>query len=172
MNLDILMEELEAEKDLPYLKTMEKTFHMEDREKYQFWCHVLERSSPLIEMFHAIVDLGQLDYIMQDITTHSDNALFARALRKTAIPTSKLKFIHELNNIIVNRSREMPDTIELLFNRAEVEKQYAYLLTLGSNKNKKDLLRSILKSQDHELIDKFFFIYKDYPEVKHLTIFL
>lgn len=172
MNLDTLLDQLESEPDIPYLKTLEAIFPMTDREQYQFWCHVLERHSPLVVMFTAVAGIEQVKYIISEIYHHGDESLFARALRKTHITIMSLEFSPELNSIIVACSKEMPETIEHLFKKAEFEKRYSYLLVVGSNKNKKDLLRSILKSGSREIIDKFFTIYKDHPEVKHLTVFL
>lgn len=121
-----------------------------------------------------------LDWAKSDARNHisgflikdGDNDPFAIALRNTAIPITQLESSYSLTQFLEAHVNDIPGTLARLYYRAEQENRWEYLLVLGANKNKKELLRSIVKSKDHELIDKFFSLYKNSPEVKHLVPFL
>lgn len=112
------------------------------------------------------------DYLKDDLIKKGDNGQFAIALRNTLIPIDQLESSFKLNRIIELYSDYMPGTLARLYYRADQENRWEYLLLLGVHKNKKEVLRSIVKSKDQELIDKFFSLYKNSPEVKHLVPFL
>jgi hypothetical protein len=125
--------------------------------------------------FSRILDWTKGDarnLLSKSLVEDGDNDKFATALRNTSISIEKLESCDSLNAFIEAHINDIPGTIARLYYRAEQEERWEYLLTLGSNKNKKELLRSIVKSKDQEMIDKFFSIYATHPEVKHLVPFL
>jgi len=125
--------------------------------------------------FAKILDWTKTDarnLLDMSITKDGDNDKFATALRNCTIPVEQLEACYTLTEFIDAHINDIPGTIARLYYRAEQEERWEYLLVLGSNKNKKELLRSIVKSKDQELIDKFFGLYKNSPEVKHLVPFM
>lgn len=112
------------------------------------------------------------NFLTDSLRKNGDQDKFATALRNTSISIEQLESCYTLTQFIEIHINDIPGTITRLYHRAEQEGRWDYLLTLGSNKNKKELLRSIVKSKDQELIDKFFSLYKNSPEVKHLVPFM
>lgn len=110
--------------------------------------------------------------IHKKVDNDGDQSIFATALRNTLIPIDTLESNEFINFIISTYGDKMPATLGRLYVRAEKESRYEYLITLGKHKNKKDVLRTICKANDKKLIDRFFSIYKNSPEVKHLVPFL
>jgi len=111
-------------------------------------------------------------HISELLIQNGDDDKFAVALRNTLILPSQLETAYSLSTLIEDHIQHIPVTAARLYYRAEQEERWEYLLILGANKNKKELLRSIVKSKDQEMIDKFFAIYKNSPEVKHLVPFM
>jgi hypothetical protein len=111
-------------------------------------------------------------FISEGLTRDGDRDSFATTIRNSVFPITSLETSFSFNNMIETHSDDIPATIARLYVRAEQEERWEYLLKLGVNKNKKELLRSIVKSKDHELINRFFSLYKNSPEVKHLTPFI
>lgn len=112
------------------------------------------------------------DHIKELLIKNGDNDQFAIALRNTVIPITELESGFKLNRLLELYSDYIPETLASLYHRADQENRWDYLLLLGVHKNKKEVLRSIVKSKDQELIDRFFYLYKNSPEVKHLVPFL
>jgi len=110
--------------------------------------------------------------IHDNLHKNKDKDRFAISIMNSMLHITKFESSYSFNDIIELHSKDIPEVLARLYVRAEQEERWEYLLKLGANKNKKELLRSIVKSKDHELIDKFFFLYKNYPEVKHLTPFI
>lgn len=125
--------------------------------------------------FTTMVEWGKgdiHDLIKESLQKNGDNDPFAIALRNTLIPITELESSYKLNRLLELYSDYIPETLDSLYYRADQESRWDYLLLLGVHKNKKEVLRSIVKSKDQELIDKFFYLYKNSPEVKHLVPFL
>lgn len=112
------------------------------------------------------------DRIKESFIKDGDSGQFAKALQNTSIPIDHLESSFKLNKLIELYSDYIPVTLDRLYARAEQENRWEYLLLLGVHKNKKEVLRSVVKSKDQELIDRFFSLYKNSPEVKHLVPFL
>ena len=110
--------------------------------------------------------------VAENIHRDNDKDKFAIALQNTNLPMESLESSFSFGLLIRSHGKDMPETLEKLYLKAEKEERWEFLLTLGSNRNKKELLRSIVKAKDTHLIDKFFSLYKNYPEVKHLTPFI
>lgn len=112
------------------------------------------------------------DHIKELLLKNGDNDQFATALRNTLIPIDQLESSFKLSRMLELYSDNIPGTLARLYYRAEQENRWEYLLLLGVHKNKKEVLRSIIKAKDQELIDRFFSLYKNSPEVKHLVPFM
>lgn len=132
----------------------------------------LETHNPRFEKLLEWAKADTRNHISGLLIRDGDNDQFATALRNTMIPITQLEMSYDLNQFLEAHANDIPGTLARLYYRAEQEERWEYLLILGANKNKKELLRSIVKSKDHELIDKFFSLYKNSPEVKHLVPFL
>ena len=111
-------------------------------------------------------------YLDQKIVADGDRDILMSAIRNTLIPIEELEVNDFLYYIVQTYSNELPATLGRLYVRAEESGRYEYLLNVCQHKNKKDVLRTICKANDKELIDRFFSIYKSSPEVKHLVPFL
>lgn len=125
--------------------------------------------------FTTMVEWGKgdvHDLIKEALQKNGDNDAFAIALRNTLIPITELESSYKLSRVLELYSDYIPETLDSLYYRADQENRWEYLLLLGAHKNKKEVLRSIVRSKDQELIDKFFYLYKNSPEVKHLVPFL
>jgi len=125
--------------------------------------------------FTTMVEWGKgdvHDLIKEALQKNGDNDPFAIALRNTLIPITELESSYKLSRMLELYSDYIPETLDGLYYRADQENRWEYLLLLGAHKNKKEVLRSIVRSKDQELIDKFFYLYKNSPEVKHLVPFL
>lgn len=92
------------------------------------------------------------------------------ALFVTEIPIERLEKSKQLIAFLIQSPSA--HTIQHLLKRAEFEQRWNFVLKLAPAYNKKEILRILLKAKDPILIDKFFFLYKTYPEVKNLTPFL
>lgn len=141
-------------------------------DQYLLMVRALESHNP---HFINLIDWAKtevLTHLSELIIRDGDKDQFASALRNTLIPITELENNFTLTQLLEIHSDEMPGTLARLYYRAEQEGRWDYLLLLGVHKNKKELLRSIVKSKDQDLIDKFFSLYKNSPEVKHLVPFL
>lgn len=132
----------------------------------------LEKDSVWFSKVMGWIKVDAQMLLADSIVKNGDQDKFAVALRNTSLSIEELESCIFLQSFIGNHINDMPGTIARLYYRAEQEGRWEYLLTLGANKNKKELLRSIVKSKDQEMIDKFFSIYATHPEVKHLVPFM
>ena len=153
---------------LPYFSFLE-ALNIEDQ--YLLWSKVIETNSSLFSYFSRIETVVQT-YMLSCLDKNGDDDIFARAIRASNMPIATLEADHALNVVLSYCLEKIPLTIDCLFKRAELEERYYYLLILGRHKDKKELLKSIVKSKDPVLIDRFFYFYADCPEVRHLTPFI
>lgn len=167
-----LLRVITVDEDHPALRRLQIMDRLEIEDQFLVWAKGIENNSTIINYFNSGVEARMTQYMIENLLKHGDDSPLAKALISSNIPITKFESCYQLNNILVACSKEIPQAIETLYRRAEQDGRYEYLIMLGTNKNKKELLRSIVKSKDHDLIDKFFFIYKDHPEVKHLTPFI
>jgi hypothetical protein len=167
-----LLRVITVEDDYPSLRRLQMMDKLELEDQFLIWAKGIENNSTIINYFNNGVDSKMTQYMIEQLIKSGDDSPMAKALIISNISITKFESCHQLNNILVACSKQIPQTLEYLYRRAEMDGRYEYLLMLGANKNKKELLRSLVKSKDHDLIDRFFFLYKDCPEVKHLTPFL
>lgn len=154
------------------IRNMRVMNKMTAEDQHTLMIRALEAHNP---NFTTMIEWGKGDVhdrIKESLIKSGDNDQFAIALRNTLIPIDQLESSYKLNRMIELYSDYIPGTLARLYYRAEQENRWEYLLLLGVHKNKKEVLRSIVKSKDQELIDKFFSLYKNSPEVKHLVPFL
>lgn len=162
------------EESVPYtiLRKTELIERLELEEQFLILTKSIEYNSVAFNYISHII-YKMYDWIVNNhLIINGDKDIFAQALSVSNIPIIKFESCYGLSRILSSCGINIPQTMDRLYYRAEQEGRYEYLLTLGANKNKKELLQSIVKSKNHELIDKFFLIYKDYPEVKHLVPFI
>lgn len=140
-------------------------------DQYQILLRALDKHS---NVFFVLLEcsIKLRVHISEGLVRDGDRDSFATAIRNSLFPISELETSYSFNNMITTHNNDIPVTLTRLYAQAEKEERWEYLLKLGVNKNKKELLRSIVKSKDHEIIDKFFSLYKNCPEVKHLTPFI
>jgi hypothetical protein len=74
--------------------------------------------------------------------------------------------------LLFQNADKVPKTLEHILQVAEDAEYYDIVIQLGSCFPKRRILSILLEQNDKTLIDKFFFLYKDYPEVKSLTPFI
>jgi hypothetical protein len=151
------------------LTMMEK---MPVEEQHSLIIRSLEIHSPQFMKLLEWARPAARNHISGLLIQNGDNDQFATALRNTLIPITELESCYTLSQFLEAHTDDIPVTLARLYTRAEQEYRWEYLLLLGANKNKKELLRSIVKSKDQKLIDRFFSIYKNSPEVKHLVPFM
>lgn len=168
----LLLRVMTVDEEYPNIRRLGLMEKLDQNDQLLVWAKGIETNSSIIDFFDSSVESRLINYMTDQLNAHGDNHPLAQALMISNIPITKFENCFQLNNTLVNCSNKIPQTIERLYRRAEQDGRYEYLLMLGSNKNKKELLRSIVKSKDHDLIDSFFRIYKDHPEVKHLTPFI
>jgi len=96
----------------------------------------------------------------------------SQALLVTEISIERLEKCSYLSQFLVGAAVSIRPVIKHLIGRAEFEERWNYVLKLAPAFNKKEILRILLKAKDPTIIDKFFFLYKAYPEVKNLAPFL
>lgn len=167
-----------GDEDFGKIRNMRLMNKLSVNEKYDLMVRALEtHNSSFCTMIETTFISGSgkgdiHDHLKEAISKNGDNDPFAVALRNTLIPITELESSFKLNRFLELYSDYIPETLDSLYYRADQENRWEYLLLLGAHKNKKEVLRSIVRSKDQELIDKFFYLYKNSPEVKHLVPFL
>jgi hypothetical protein len=145
---------------------------LEVPDRYMVLVRAVEKhSSQVYDLQNALVAEFKV-FVSNQFKTNKDQDVLALALQRCMLPITQLYNCTFLNEVLYHNAENIPHTLDYLYHRAESENLWEYLLLLGVNKNKKELLQSIVKSKSHRLIDKFFLLYKNYPEVKHLAPFL
>lgn len=79
---------------------------------------------------------------------------------------------HQLLRVLIESASTIPKTLEHLLKTATDCSYFDIVIQLGCCFPKKRILEIIASQNDPNLIDKFFFLYKDYPEVKKLAPFI
>jgi len=96
----------------------------------------------------------------------------SQALVACNLHLSIIESCQQLTDFLIWAAEHIHPTLEHLLKRAEYEEAWTLVLKLAPAFDKKQILKILLRAQDPILIDKFFFTYKDYPEVKNLAPFL
>lgn len=167
----LMLRVLEHDSEIRNLANLMIVERLKVEDQYGLLKCALENNSKIfVKAFDWASDLHT--YLSDQVQKEGDQEPFIMALANSTIPIAQIQTGTLLNDIFTTFALYIPNTLDKLCLRAEKEEQWEYLLTLGVNKNKKDLLRSIVKAKDQKLIDKFFSLYKSCPEVKHLVPFM
>ncbi len=111
-------------------------------------------------------------FLHEKIKIERDQNILLIALRSSSVSMAQLSYNSYFSGILNLNFDDMPDTIDYLYNKSKAEGYLEFLLVLGKNKNKKDVLRDIMSSNNDILLKRFFTLYGNEPEVKHLITFL
>ena len=144
---------------------------LEDRYKLLIQSLEINNVDVFLSLEEDMVDANFLGMVMNNCHLNKDQDPLAIAIRNSNIDISIFESLNYLNNIFIVYGRDLPQTVDFLFEKAKQAGLWYYVLELGLFKPKKELLRSIVQSKDQQLIEKFFALYNADPEVKHLTIF-
>jgi hypothetical protein len=125
------------------------------------------------EMDDALGDGRFFDFVNE---TMSDDSDFCQAIQSISqMNNSSLSYLeHSLNlrKILFQNPEKIPVTLEHVLRLAEAAQRYDIVIQLGSCLPKKKILGILTAHGDPNLIDKFFFLYKNYPEIKKLAPFI
>lgn len=168
----LILRVLEHESEMRNLSNLFMMERLQPDDQYMVLVRALENNS---KIFIKAFDWGNNKFhtsFSEKLSKVGDQDQLITALSNTTIPISEIQTSPILSNILVFRAQNIPNTIDKLYKRAEEEEEWEFVLALGTNKNKKDLLRSLIKAKDQKLIDRFFALYKSCPEVKHLVPFM
>lgn len=125
------------------------------------------------EMENALGDGEFLDYVKDRM---SDNNPICQAIREMySEKNSSIYYLEKsinLRRLLFNNPEKMSQTLEHILQIAAEVGCYDIVIQLGSCFPKKRILGLLTAHGDHVLIDKFFFLYKEYPEIKNLTAFI
>jgi hypothetical protein len=125
------------------------------------------------EMENALGDGEFFDYVKDRMT---DDNLICQSIRNMySENNSSISYLEKsinLRRLLFNNPEKMSQTLEHILRIAVEVKCYDIVIQLGTCFPKKRILGLLTAHGDHILIDKFFFLYKDYPEIKNLTAFI
>lgn len=79
---------------------------------------------------------------------------------------------NHLKRLLTQSPQRIPKTLNHILEVAVNNLDFDIVIQLGSCFPKKKILEIITAQNDYELLDKFFFLYKDYPEIKKLAPFI
>lgn len=125
------------------------------------------------EMEEALGDGRFFDYVNERMV---DNSSLCKAIRSIFTmhnsALSRLEQSINLRRLLFNNPEKIPQTLEHVLQLATTAERYDIVIQLGSCFPKKRILGILTAHGDPNLIDKFFFLYKNYPEIKRLAPFI
>lgn len=106
----------------------------------------------------------------------NDDSLLCHAIKNSQRIDANLAWLNKgslLKKLMLENPSNIMQTLEHILQIATNDRFFDIVIQLGSCLSKKKIL-GILTSQENSdhLVDKFFFLYKDYPEVKNLAPFI
>jgi hypothetical protein len=124
-------------------------------------------------MENALGDGEFFDYVKDRLT---DDDPICQAIRNMySENNSSISYLEKsvnLRRLLLDNPKKMSQTLEHILQIAAAVGCYDIVIQLGTCFPKKRILGLLTAHGDHVLIDKFFFLYKDYPEIKNLTAFI
>jgi hypothetical protein len=134
---------------------------------------LLKGSSLFVEIQETFSEDQFREYVQQHM---KDNDTLCRTIRTGECAghlcrSSKLGN-HQLLRTLIENAEAIPETLEHLLKTATDSSYFDIVIQLGCCFPKKRILEIIASQNDPDLLDKFFFLYKDYPEVKKLAPFI
>lgn len=170
---DLLYKILEADADGGFIRQSIFMNSLSVEDRYFTVIKVLKNDSPIFSGVQEVfMDMDFSTYCLERFQKSGDSDDLTKAIRSTKLTIKEFSRCYYFNDFILINAETIPQTIEHLYQLAEQGEEWRYLLALGSTKNKRDVLRSLLKSKDPEIIDLFFHLYRGYSEVRHLAPFL
>ena len=139
--------------------------------QYLVLISAIETGSKIFRNLIDSIDVPLKVCISQEIAKFKDESDFAKAIRNSKFSASVFDSTN-FNLFIEAYKEELPLTLDCLYKKAEAEGLWNYLFLLSHNKSRKELLKSLVKSHDNKIIDHFFLLYRNDPEVKHLAPFI
>jgi len=145
---------------------------LEIQDQYMLAVRAFEDNNEIAPKLLKFSNKNLYNHMSGLVSKNGDKDQFITALRNSVIEIEKIEYNDFIYFLLTTNADHIPSTLGRLYVRAEQEGRFSYLLTVCAHKNKKDVLRTLCQTKDKELIDKFFSIYKDHPDVKHLVPFL
>lgn len=125
-----------------------------------------------IELARNLYDRALYEKLDSSVVNNGDNSLFCKALRNTSLSIIDLERCIYVNDILIKRKDLIPKTVDFLFEKANIENHYRFLLNFANLFSKRKVLQVISKLDDSEMVDIFFKKYANDPEVSHLKAFI
>lgn len=125
------------------------------------------------EMENALGDGEFFDYVKDRLS--DDNPICQTIREMYSENNSSISYLEKSINfrrLLFDNPDKMSQTLEHILQVAIKVGSYDIIIALGSCLPKKRILGILTSHGDSVLIDKFFFLYKDYPEIKNLTAFI
>lgn len=148
--------------------------HLEMSERYSLLVESSKTHNMVFsEMEDALGDGRFYDYVNEQM---SDNSPLCKAIRSIYTmhnsALSKLENSINLRRLLFSNPERIPETLEHVLHLATTSERYDIVIQLGSCFPKKRILGILTAHGDPNLVDKFFFLYKNYPEIKKLAPFI
>jgi hypothetical protein len=147
---------------------------MELAERYDLLVEACRSNNKIFrEMEDALGDGRFFDYVNERMQDDSD---FCQAIQSISqMNSSSLSYLESsinMRRLLFQNPEKMPVTLEHVLQLAQAAQRYDIVIQLGSCLPKRKILRILTAHGDLNLIDKFFFLYKNYPEIKKLAPFI
>jgi hypothetical protein len=148
--------------------------HLELSERYDLLVESSRTHNMVFsEMEDALGDGRFFDYVNEQMT---DESSLCKAIRSIYTmhnsSLSKLEQSINLRRLLFNNPEKIPQTLEHVLQLATTSERYDIVIQLCSCFPKKRILGILTAHGDPNLVDKFFFLYKNYPEIKRLAPFI
>lgn len=135
-------------------------------------CHI-SHNSVFYAMENSLGDGDFFDYVANKMADENPLCQAIRSLYSVNNSSlSQLEKSSNLQKLLFNNPEKMSQTLEHILQIATEIGSYDIIIQLGNCFPKKRILGILTAHDDPILIDKFFFLYKECPEVKNLTPFI
>lgn len=143
-------------------------------EKYDLLISTIRNDNWSYIMEDALGDGEFFDYTNKKIKDQSPlcQKILSACVTKEHAFFRRLPFCFNLKRLLFNNSEKIPQTLEYLLQAFIELEVYDMVIQLGEYFPKKRILGILTSHGDPVLIDKFFSLYKEYPEIKNLTAFI
>lgn len=170
----LLMRLMEAYQEAPSIKRALLVDDLDPYTRYGVMCAALRYQSTAVfdTLAENLSDSSFARILKERIRTNGDHDLLMLLLQSGKFNIAPFPMFKQFNQILFDCCDFIPKTIGFLFAKAEKEKCWELIIQMAVCFPKKDVLRVLIRAGDPILVDKFFFLYKNYPDVKNLTPFL
>jgi hypothetical protein len=125
------------------------------------------------EMENALGDGEFFDFVKEQMTDDNPICQYIREIySKNNSSILSLEKSINFRRLLFNNTEKMSQTLEHILQVAVEVGSYDIIIQLGACLSKRRILGILTEHGDPNLIDKFFFLYKEYPEIKNLTPFI